>query len=83
MPDLTAAEYAEAQRKNYSEWVAIVPIFINGALAYNPGFPVSSASVVDGTIDRTLIAKVGTKAAEAVAPTTTTTVTSVTATERA
>lgn len=63
-----AAELLAAQAKNYGEYVAIVPIDINGARAYNPGHAVSSASVNDGTVDKSLVAKVGTKAAEAVAP---------------
>jgi hypothetical protein len=63
---LSPEQFAAAQDKNYSQYVAVLPIHIGGALAYLPGHAVSAVSVEDGTVDKSLVAKVGTKAAEAV-----------------
>lgn len=63
-----AQEQRAALIENYSKYVAIAPIYVNGALAYAPGHAVPVISVDDGTVDKALVAKVGTKAAEA-APT--------------
>ena len=64
-----AAQKLQADNlKIYSEYVAVADIYVNGALAYIPGHAVNALSVEDGTVDKALVAKVGTKAAEA-APT--------------
>lgn len=75
MPDMTPDETRKAalalQEENaklYSQYVAVSNIYVNGALAYIPGHAVNALSVEDGTVDKALVAKVGTKAAEA-APT--------------
>ena len=71
MPDqpLTPAQHAAALAKDYSQYVAIVPIDINGARAFNPGHAVPASHVAAGLVDKESVAKVDTKAAEAV-PTT-------------
>lgn len=60
-------KHLEAQAKEYATFVAVSPIFHNGARAYNPGDPVPASNVeaygyeADG-----LVAKSSTKAAQAV-----------------
>jgi hypothetical protein len=75
MADMTPEETRKAalalQEENaklYSQYVAISNIYVNGALAYIPGHAVNALAVENGVVDKALVAKVGTKAAEA-APT--------------
>jgi hypothetical protein len=75
MPDMTPEETRKAAQalqdentKLYSQYVAISNIYVNGALAYIPGHAVNALAVENGVVDKALVAKVGTKAAEA-APT--------------
>jgi hypothetical protein len=67
MPDLTPAE---ATVKEYGEYVAVAPIemSINGPRAFNPGDPVPASTVKAHPewVEDKLVAKAGTKAAEAV-----------------
>lgn len=42
-PDVQARR--EAQRAEYSQWVAVKRIYHNGALAYTPGHPVPASNV--------------------------------------
>ena len=59
MPEyLTPQEHAAAQARNYGEYIAASFIYVNGALAYAPGHAVSSASVEDGTVDRSQVIRV-------------------------
>lgn len=67
MPELmTAEQYAEGVRKEYSMYVATGPIDINGARAFNVGDPVP-VSHVDGdnpTVRSDQVAKTSTKAGQ-------------------
>jgi hypothetical protein len=65
MAELTTEE---ATAKEYGEFVAVAPIEIGYARAFNPGDPVPASTVKanpDWLADK-LVAKAGTKAAEAV-----------------
>jgi len=59
---VTAAEYREAQLKEYGTYVAVVPIDIGGARAFNPGDPVPVSHVERGVVATDQVAKVTTKA---------------------
>jgi hypothetical protein len=48
----TAAELREAQRAEYGTYVAVVPIDINGARAFNPGDAVPNSHVERGVVAR-------------------------------
>jgi hypothetical protein len=61
-----AQALAEENAKLYSQYVAISNIYVHGALAYVPGHAVNSAAVDSGLVDKALVVKVGTKAAQAV-----------------
>lgn len=63
-----AQALAAENAKIYGQYVAVADIYVNGALAYVAGHAVNALSVEDGTVDKALVAKVGTKAAQA-APT--------------
>ena len=69
MPDDPRAE-AEAQRQKqideYGLYVAVSPINIDGVRAFNPGDPVPKGHVDRGVVDKDLVARRNTKAAEAV-----------------
>lgn len=70
MPDTpqTAEQMLEAIRAEYSTYVAVVPIDINGARAFNEGDPVPAGHVERGVVVEDQVAKVTTKAGrEAVA----------------
>lgn len=67
---LTPAEHAAALAKDYGQYVAIAPIDIDGARAFNPGHAVPASHIEAGLVDKSLVAKADSKAAEAV-PTTT------------
>lgn len=72
MPDLTEAEkLREALDREYGTYVATEPIDINGVRAFNVGSAVPVSHVERGVVHKSLVAKVGTKAADAAAPTTT------------
>ena len=58
----TAEELREAQRKEYGTWVAVVPIDINGARAFNPGDPVPVSHVDGNVVTKDQVAGVATKA---------------------
>jgi len=58
----TAAELREAQQKEYGTYVAVVPIDVNGARAFNPGDAVPVSHVDSGVVAADQVAKVTTKA---------------------
>jgi hypothetical protein len=58
----TAAELREAQLKEYGTYVAVVPIDIGGARAFNPDDPVPVSHVDNGVVASDQVAKVTTKA---------------------
>jgi hypothetical protein len=64
---VTAAEYREAQRAEYGTYVALVPIDINGARAFNPGDAVPVSHVERGVVAADEVAKTTTKAGKAAA----------------
>lgn len=69
MPTDPAAEARErlaAQEAEYGEYVATEVISIDGVRAFNEGDPVPVGHVKNGIVDKALVAKRGTKAAEAV-----------------
>lgn len=61
-----AEDFAALQEAEYSEFVALEVININGARAFNPGDPVPKSHVTEGVVDKKQVARVNTKAAEAV-----------------
>lgn len=62
-------DFVEKQRAEYGTYVATQVILHEGARAYNPGDPVPVSNVKAYGYDKdNLVAKVGTKAADAVAP---------------
>ena len=58
----TAAEYREAQRAEYGTYVAVVPIDIDGARAFNVGDAVPVSHVERGVVNESEVAKTTTKA---------------------
>lgn len=67
MPDvMTAEQYAEGVRKEYSTYVATQAIDVNGARAYNVGDPVPASAVAgdNPTVGESQVAKVSTKAGQ-------------------
>jgi hypothetical protein len=63
----TAAEYREAQRAEYGTYVALIPIDIGGARAFNPGDAVPVSHVERGVVQADHVAKTTTKAGKAAA----------------
>lgn len=62
----TADEFRSAQEAEYGAYVATEVISIDGVRAFNEGDPVPKSHVDRGIVDKAQVAKVGTKAAEAV-----------------
>ena len=62
----TAEEYADAQAKEYGQYVAVERILIGNALAFKPGDPVPAGHVTRGVVSKDKVAKPHTKAAQAV-----------------
>lgn len=58
----TAVELREAQRAEYGTYVAVVPIDVGGARAFNPGDAVPVSHVERGVVATDQVAKVTTKA---------------------
>lgn len=58
----TAEELREAQRAEYGVYVAVTPIDISGARAFNPGDPVPASHVDRGVVLAEQVAKTSTKA---------------------
>lgn len=56
----------QAKEDEYGEYVAKDVIAIDGVRAFNAGDPVPKSHVDRGVVDKSQVAKVGTKAAEAV-----------------
>lgn len=56
--------YDKTLRDDYSVYVALVPIDIDGARAFNPGHAVPASHVARGLVDASMVAKVGSKVAE-------------------
>lgn len=61
-------QYSDAQKREWSKYVATEPIYIGGALAFLPGNPVPASHVdrEDAPVSKSQVAGVNTKAAEAV-----------------
>ena len=59
---MTAEQYREAQVAEYGQFVAVSPIDINGARAFNPGDPVPASHVERGVVLSEQVAKTSTKA---------------------
>lgn len=59
---LTAAEYKAAMDAEWGVYVAVVPIDINGARAFNPGDAVPVSHVERGVVLEDQVAKTTTKA---------------------
>lgn len=68
-PPATVAELREAQQREYGQYVATVPIDIDGGRAFNPGDPVPASHVKSGVVTSDQVAKTGTKAASSVTTT--------------
>jgi hypothetical protein len=69
MPDapISAAQFREEQVKEYGVYVAAQTIFIEGARAFNAGDPVPASHVERGVVAADEVAKVSTKAGQAIA----------------
>lgn len=64
-PDEVQQLLAE-QSKEYGQYVAVEPINIGNARAFNPGDPVPASHVARGVVPESAVAKSNTKAAAAV-----------------
>lgn len=62
----TAEELRSAQAKEYGQYVALSPIYIGGARAFNAGDPVPASHVESGAVSRDKVTGAKTKAAAAV-----------------
>lgn len=63
----TAEELREAQAKEYSQYVALGPIDINGARAFNEGDPVPASHIERALVSTEQVARTSTKAGRAAA----------------
>jgi hypothetical protein len=66
-PPTTAEEYRKAQATEWGTYVALVPIDIDGARAFNPGDPVPASHVTASLVDEGQVAKTTTKAGQSAA----------------
>lgn len=64
---LTAEQYRQALVDEYSQYVAIAPIDIDGARAFNVGDPVPASHVERGAVGADRVKKTSTKAGREVA----------------
>lgn len=64
--EAAARELIAAQVAEYSEYVAVEVIVIDGARAFNPGDPVPKSHVDSGVVAKEQVARRDTKAAKAV-----------------
>lgn len=62
----TPAEHEAAQAKEYGQYVATDVIYLGGGRAFNPGDPVPASHVENQVVSPSQVAKVNTKAAQAV-----------------
>lgn len=62
----TASELREAQVKEYGRYVAVAPIDIDGARAFNAGDPVPASHVDRGVVSKDQVVGANTKTASAV-----------------
>lgn len=60
-------EFLAAQAKEYGTYVALQPIYIGGARAFNQGDPVPVGHVERGVVESEQVAKTSTKAGRAAA----------------
>ncbi len=66
MPVRSWSEHLRAVDEDYSQYVAVVPIYVDGALAYRLGDPVPATNVKAHDYESNgLVKKAGTKAAAA------------------
>jgi len=63
---MTVDEYQAAMTKEWGTYVALVPIDVGNARAFNPGDPVPVSHVDRGIVPGDAVAKTTTKAAQAV-----------------
>lgn len=54
-PPQTVVELRKAQAHEYGQYVARVPININGGRAFNPGDPVPVSHVKSGVVDKSQV----------------------------
>lgn len=66
MSEMTAEQLTEAQRAEYSKYVAKEAIYVGTALAFNAGDPVPTSHVERGVVDKDKVVGARTKAAESV-----------------
>lgn len=67
MVDISQADaHADAIAKEYSQYVAVEPINVGSARAFNVGDPVPTSHVESGVVPTSAVAKTNTKAAAAV-----------------
>jgi hypothetical protein len=52
---MTYEELRQAQADEYGEYVAVEPITVGGALAFNPGDPVPKGHVASGVVAKTSV----------------------------
>lgn len=60
-----AREREAEQAKLYGQFVAVEPIYIDGALAFNVGDPVPATHISRGVVDESQVARTTTKAGKA------------------
>lgn len=65
MPEQTVEDYLKAQKEEWGTYVAVAPIDIHGARAFNVGDPVPASHVTGGVVSADVVAKSTTKAAQA------------------
>lgn len=69
---MTQPDYAEAhalreaQAKEYGQWVAVEPIDIGGARAFNIGDPVPASHVDRGVVEKSQVVGANTKTASTI-----------------
>lgn len=67
VPPMSRAEYDKAVADEWGVYVALFPISINGVPAFAAGSAVPTSHVTRNVVDVSLVAKLGTPAAEVVA----------------
>lgn len=66
MAEQTVEGYLKEQASEWGAYVALEPIDINGARAFNPGDPVPASHVSRGVVSKASVAATNTKAAAVV-----------------
>jgi hypothetical protein len=68
----TAVQFREELGKEYGQYVAVVPIDLNGARAFNIGDPVPASHVERQVVDTDQVSRLASKAGQAAVAATTT-----------